>query len=65
MGSCPIKWLVRMVDINEAAETAEHLFTETVGFELHELQELEVITIDSVDEVLICVRDNGSDAKVD
>jgi hypothetical protein len=52
MGSCPIKWLVNMTDNNGPVEAAEHLLTD---FELHEQQEFEAITIDSVDGVLICV----------
>ena len=44
MGSCPIKWFVSMVNINEHNQHPD-------GFGL---QELEAITIDSVDGVLIC-----------
>ena len=63
MGSCPIKWLVNMADINGPGEAVEHSFTDTTDFELHEQQELEAITIDSVDGVLICVWDTGCYSK--
>ena len=65
MGSCPIKWLVSMVNINEPIEAAEHSWTEMAGFESHKLHELEAITVDSVDGVTICVGDVESYDRVD